>query len=45
MGHTGMKYSLASRELIADSIEVMSYAIPLMLWSGPQLRQDHPREC
>lgn len=23
MGHTGMKYSLASRELIADSIEVM----------------------
>ena len=24
MNHTGMKYSLASRELIADSIEVMA---------------------
>jgi dihydroxy-acid dehydratase len=28
MGHTGMKYSLASRELIADSIEVMAVAHP-----------------
>jgi len=28
MGHTGMKYSLASRELIADSIEVMAIAHP-----------------
>jgi len=28
MNHTGMKYSLASRELIADSIEVMSIAQP-----------------
>lgn len=28
MGHTGMKYSLASRELIADSIEVMCMAHP-----------------
>jgi dihydroxy-acid dehydratase len=26
MGHTGMKYSLASREIIADSIEVMANA-------------------
>ena len=26
MGHTGMKYSLASRELIADSVEVMAEA-------------------
>src|SRR5690606_17092184 len=26
MNHTGMKYSLASRELIADSIEVMALA-------------------
>jgi dihydroxy-acid dehydratase len=26
MGHQGMKYSLASRELIADSIEVMAMA-------------------
>ena len=25
MGHTGMKYSLASRELIADSVETVSY--------------------
>ncbi|HOF05704.1 MAG TPA: dihydroxy-acid dehydratase [Syntrophales bacterium] len=28
MGHTGMKYSLASRELIADSIESMAIAHP-----------------
>jgi dihydroxy-acid dehydratase len=28
MGHTGMKYSLASRELIADSIESMAVAHP-----------------
>jgi len=28
MGHTGMKYSLASREIIADSIEVMAAAHP-----------------
>jgi dihydroxy-acid dehydratase len=28
MGHTGMKYSLASRELIADSIEIMAMAHP-----------------
>ena len=28
MGHTGMKYSLASRELIADSIEVQATAHP-----------------
>lgn len=26
MGHTGMKYSLASRELVADSIETMAMA-------------------
>ena len=29
MGHKGMKYSLASRELIADSVEVMLTAHPL----------------
>ncbi|MDR3643486.1 MAG: dihydroxy-acid dehydratase, partial [Clostridia bacterium] len=29
MNHTGMKYSLCSRELIADSIEVMLTAHPL----------------
>jgi dihydroxy-acid dehydratase len=28
MGHEGMKYSLASRELIADSIEIMARAHP-----------------
>ena len=28
MGHSGMKYSLASRELIADSVEVMAKAYP-----------------
>ncbi len=28
MGHIGMKYSLASRELIADSVEVMATAYP-----------------
>lgn len=28
MGHTGMKFSLASRELIADSIEAMATAHP-----------------
>jgi dihydroxy-acid dehydratase len=28
MGHDGMKYSLASRELIADSIEIMAMAHP-----------------
>jgi dihydroxy-acid dehydratase len=28
MHHTGMKYSLASRELIADSIEIMAMAHP-----------------
>ncbi|MBN1828702.1 MAG: dihydroxy-acid dehydratase [Deltaproteobacteria bacterium] len=28
MGHIGMKYSLASREIIADSIEIMAMAHP-----------------
>ena len=28
MGHLGMKYSLASRELIADSVEIMAVAHP-----------------
>ena len=28
MGHIGMKYSLCSRELIADSIEIMATAHP-----------------
>ena len=28
MGHTGMKYSLGSRELIADSVETMASAYP-----------------
>lgn len=29
MGHGGMKYSLASRELIADSVEIMAQAHPV----------------
>jgi len=29
MGHNGMKYSLPSRELIADSVEIMGMAYPL----------------
>ena len=29
MGHAGMKYSLASRELIADSVEIMAMAHPV----------------
>lgn len=29
MGHVGMKYSLASREVIADSVEIMATAHPL----------------
>ncbi|HGJ64490.1 TPA: dihydroxy-acid dehydratase, partial [bacterium] len=28
MGHEGMKYSLVSRELIADSVEIMAKAYP-----------------
>ncbi|MEW6219673.1 MAG: dihydroxy-acid dehydratase [Thermodesulfobacteriota bacterium] len=28
MGHTGMKYSLVSREIIADSVEIMAMAHP-----------------
>ncbi|MBU1153559.1 dihydroxy-acid dehydratase, partial [bacterium] len=28
MGHKGMKYSLASREIIADSVEIMAMAYP-----------------
>ena len=33
MNHKGMKYSLCSRELIADSIEVMLTAHPLLMQS------------
>ncbi len=29
MGHVGMKYSLASREIIADSVEIMAMAHPV----------------
>lgn len=32
MNHVGMKYSLPSRELIADSLEIMAISIPLMAW-------------
>ena len=46
MHHAGMKYSLPSRELIADSIEIMATAHPVDgLDPGGQLRQDHPRHA
>lgn len=32
MGHSGMKYSLISREHIADSVEIMAMHILLMHW-------------
>ena len=34
MGHDGMKYSLASRELITDQIETMMGAHPCDAWIG-----------
>jgi len=34
MGHFGMKYSLASRELIADQIETIIGAHPCDAWIG-----------
>ena len=33
MGHEGMKSSLVSREIIADSIEVSMRGIVMMAWS------------
>ena len=46
MGHTGMNYSLPSRELIADSIETMAHG-PLLRRAGDdrQLRQDRPGDA
>jgi dihydroxy-acid dehydratase len=43
MGHSGMKYSLASRELIADCVETMIQR-PLLRRHDlhPELRQDRP---
>ena len=32
MNHEGMKYSLASRELIADSVETMAIAMDWTPW-------------
>ena len=43
MGHVGMKYSLASRELICDSVETMLMAHQLDVWCWCQLRQDRAR--
>ena len=44
MGHIGMKYSLASRELIADSVETLAQAHQLDgLGAHPELRQDRSR--
>ena len=46
MGHEGMKYSLSSRELIADSVESMVMAHPVRRpGPHPQLRQDRPRDA
>ena len=46
MGHIGMKYSLASRELIADSVETMAMAHQLgRPGAGAQLRQDRARHA
>ena len=44
MGHAGMKFSLPSRELIADSVETMIDGTPVR-WDGlhPELRQDRAR--
>ena len=46
MGHEGMKYSLASREIIADSVECMvrAHCFDALVFI-PQLRQDHPRHA
>ena len=44
MNHEGMNYSLVSREVIADSVEIMGKAHGLDgTRAHPQLRQDHPR--
>ena len=37
MGHSGMNYSLASRELIADLIETMAMAHSFDGWSWQQI--------
>jgi dihydroxy-acid dehydratase len=43
-GHEGMKYSLASREIVADSVECMvARALLRRTRVHPELRQDHPR--
>ena len=43
MGHIGMKYSLASRELIADSVETLAQAHQMWFIPHPELRQDRSR--
>jgi dihydroxy-acid dehydratase len=40
MGHEGMKYSLPSRELIADSVECMAIAHHLTRWCSYPQRKD-----
>ncbi len=46
MGHGGMKYSLPSRDLIADSIEIVAQAhAPGRAGARGQLRQDRARAC
>ncbi len=46
MGHEGMRYSLPSRELIADSVEIMMQAPPPRRYGHRlELRQDHARHA
>ena len=46
MGQIGMKYSLASREMIADSVEIMAMAHPFDgLVLGSELRQSGARNA
>ena len=43
MGHAGMRYSLPSREVIADSAEILARAHAFRHRVRGQLRQDYPR--
>ena len=42
MSHGGMKYSLPSRELIADCVEAWSARIASMAWSASQIATRSP---
>ena len=45
MGHFGMKYSLASRELITDQIETLIERIPCDAWIGIETATKLFQEC